>query len=122
MSNFFQGIERGIEFSLAQCGKEKSGPNFITTSHEYGEENGILSLINKQLKYGYSVRNLIHNHPNNAPFPSKTKDEKTNITGDIGFASQCERVFRKTINFSIYVPQSKKYIQFTPKSELKDYQ
>ena len=122
LSNFFQGNERGIEFSLAQCGKEKSGPNFITTSHENGEENGILSLINKQLKYGYSVRNLIHNHPNNVPFPSKTKDDKNNITGDIGFASQCERVFRKTINFSIYVPKSKNYFPFTSKSELKDYQ
>ena len=122
LSNFFQGNERGIEFSLAQCGKEKSGPNFITTSHEYGQENGILSLINKQLKYGYSVRNLIHNHPNNTSYPSGLKEGKTDTEGDIEFASQCERVFRKTINFSIYVPKSKKYIQFTPKSELKDYQ
>ena len=61
-------------------------------------------------------------HKLNPLSPKKTKDEKNNITGDIEFASQCERVFRKTINFSIYVPKSKKYIQFTPKSELKDYQ
>lgn len=55
-----------MELSHFQTGLEgDNGLNYITTSHTVGEEFGGGALINNQLKYGYSVRNVIHNHPSN---------------------------------------------------------
>jgi len=53
-----------LEFSLAQTGiKGNKGLNFVTTSHESSRESGMGLLIKGQLQNGYTIRMLMHSHP-----------------------------------------------------------
>lgn len=53
-----------VEFSLAQTGiKGNKGLNFVTTSHESSRESGMGLLIKGQLQNGYTIRMLMHSHP-----------------------------------------------------------
>ena len=64
-----------IEYSLAQTGAAgKKAKNFITTSHERGQESGMSYLFAYQLKYGYTIRNIGHTHPELEDFDNADKE------------------------------------------------
>ncbi len=66
-----------IEYSRFVCGIEgSSGLNFITTTHDEESEEGFGYLYEYQLKYGYTIRRFIHNHPSGGSSISD-KDHKT---------------------------------------------
>ena len=61
----------GIEFSFFQTGIEgDKGLNFISTSHEMYSDTSLNYLINNQLRFNYTIRTYIHNHPSGRCYPS----------------------------------------------------
>ena len=60
-----------VEWGHAMTGiAGDKGLNFITTGHDEGSEPGMTALLNGQLKYGYTVREINHSHPNGNYSPS----------------------------------------------------
>lgn len=121
----FLSQETNVEWSLAQTGiSGDKGLGFLTTSYATNYEAGMTNLINTQLKYNYTLRNLYHNHPNNTSYPSGLYDEDGDgiISGDIPFAKMVQSLFKKEINFEIYLPQDNKYINYLPNSTFEDFE
>ena len=96
----------GIEFALTTVGiAGKKGLNFVSTSHTKRSEAGAGWLFEGRLKYGYTIRDVIHSHP----------------TGDS--SSRSDRDFRDMIIkemskysspiFKIYHVPTKTYIDYT---------
>ncbi|MBO8458802.1 MAG: hypothetical protein IAA73_00490 [Bacteroidetes bacterium] len=53
-----------VEWGHAKTGiAGEKGLNFITTSHNGGREYGFGYVYNNRLRYGYTIRELNHNHP-----------------------------------------------------------
>ncbi|MBQ7942042.1 MAG: hypothetical protein IJ328_06520 [Muribaculaceae bacterium] len=77
------------------------------------------NLINEQLKNGYFLRQLSHNHPDNTPYPSGLFE---NNFGDILFAKKISSLFRNQIKFEIFIPESRKYVPFGPNSTFEDFE
>ncbi len=110
------------EFSLFKTGeKGEFGLNFITTSHEKSTEKGARWLFDTQLKYGYTIREYIHNHPGNTPYPSgHTSIMKNGVWlmpgewGDLGIATYFEKNKQGlgTTVFKIYTPKTTKYHKY----------
>ena len=91
-----------VEFSHFETGTEgNNGLNFITTSHQDGEDFCGGALIKFQLQYGYTVRTHIHYHPSQNLNPSEA---------DIKFRDGARNYinFTKT-QFKIYVKDESYY-------------
>ena len=109
-----------VEWSLMQTGVAgEKGLNFITTSHDHSEEAGMNDLFTRQLKYGYTIRKHVHNHPENTPYPSGL--DKKGI-GDMLFVKQITNISKQSPVFQIYLPQKRKYINYGPNSIDIDFQ
>lgn len=106
-----------VEWSQAKTGIENSGTNFITSSHESDVDNGIMYLINNQLKNGYTIRSINHSHPNNSPYPSGLDSDY----GDIAFSKWVTSATKQSPKFGIYIPQSGQYVYYSPNSQNEDY-
>jgi RHS repeat-associated protein len=106
-----------VEWSQTKTGIENSGTNFITSSHESHVDNGVMNLIDNQLKNGYTIRSINHSHPNNSPYPSGL--DKNN--GDISFSKWVTLVTHQNPQFGIYIPQSGQYVKYSPNSQNEDY-
>ncbi len=53
-----------VEYTLMKCGLSGDrGLNFLTSSQTVDREAGADALINGQLRFGYTMREHIHNHP-----------------------------------------------------------
>jgi len=109
----FMATNTSVEWSQAKTGIEgKNGLNFITTSHYTTKEYGMSYLYIGQLYAGYSIRELIHSHPHDTPYPSGLSDGN----GDIGFSRlvinnrQANRLNIPT--FSIFLPLSNSYLNY----------
>ena len=64
------GSSSQVEMGQIMTGVEgDKGLNFITTSHTKNKEASIKYMINKQIQYGYTVREINHSHTAN-PAPS----------------------------------------------------
>ena len=113
----FLAENTAVEWSQAKTGIENSGTNFITSSHETHVDNGIMNLIDTQLKNGYTLRNINHSHPNNSPYPSGLNSDY----GDIPFSQWVTSVSRQNPKFGIYIPESGQYVYYGPDSKLEDY-
>ena len=119
----FMSQNTEVEWSQAKTGiAGDKGLNFITTSHNEAMEKGMPRLYNKQLQYGYTVRELNHNHPRNTAYSSGSSISERGIPagkwGDIGFARSITN-HRKakawnTTTFNIYLPGSRSYISYGP--------
>ncbi len=71
------GRTTGIEFSLFQTGLEgEKGLNFISTGHQMKSDFSLNAMVNRQLRFNYTIRTYIHNHPSGNGYPSK-KDINT---------------------------------------------
>ena len=69
---FFANNLIDIEYMLMQCGTSgKGGLNYIGTSHSAKENAAGGFLWNNQLRFGYVLRNVFHNHPSQRLNPSK---------------------------------------------------
>ncbi|MCD7971298.1 MAG: hypothetical protein LUG18_01315 [Candidatus Azobacteroides sp.] len=118
----FMSQNTNVEWSQAKTGiVGDKGLNFLTTSHISNAEAGMLHLFAGQLYAGYTIRELNHNHPNNTPRPSGLSDG----TSDIGFSNTITTNLQ-TNNlpvpiFQIYLPGTKTYIKYGPKSTINDF-
>ena len=71
----------------------------------------------------YTVREHIHNHPRNTPYPSGLDDGKS----DIGFSRSIGDLYSNTYPnreapiFKIYTPKNEKYIQYDKHSKYEDF-
>ena len=126
----FMSPNTNVEWSQAQTGVAgDKGLNFLTTSHDEATERGMSSLINGQLRFGYTAREFNHNHPKNTAYPSGSFDytdkkgnfRPTGTWGDVGFARDVSNIFGKNVKYNIFTSNSKKYIPFNSQSMLKDY-
>lgn len=108
-----------IEFSQSKLGLTgDSGLNYITTSHVENSETGMANLITNQLRYGYTIRELIHSHPGNTPYPSGIINENS---GDIFFAKTIEKYITPKPVFKIFIPQNLTYIPYSGSSTPEDF-
>ena len=107
-----------VEWSQIKLGiKGEKGLNFLTTSHGHKEEAGSADLINKQLRFGYTIREDNHSHPENTPYPSGMKDNEA----DIQYAQDVVKAMGQTPIFRIFLPTKKKYVTFTPYSTPEEF-
>ena len=121
----FMAQNTSVEWSQAKTGIEgDNGLNFLTTSHMEKSEHGMTQLYNGQLRNGYSIRELIHNHPSNKARPSGL-DGKKGGNGDIGFCvTITNNHIKKHLNvpiFKIYTINPPLYIKYTSKSTKNDF-
>ena len=107
-----------VEWSQIKTGiKGNKGLNFLTTSHEHASERGSTDLYDKQLRHGYTIREDIHSHPENTPYPSGLKKKK----GDISNAAYVVQRTGQQPQFKIYIPGENRYIQYNQDSLEKDF-
>ena len=107
-----------VEWSQVKLGHSgKRGLSYITTSHQKDQESGMQDLISKQLRYGYTIREDIHSHPRNIPYPSGMSDEP----GDIQYAKYVISLTKQTPKFKIFLPGKNKYINFNSESLPYEY-
>lgn len=101
-----------VEWNHIKTGLEGDrGLNFISTSHFADTDAMVLHLINDQLRYGYSLREINHNHPEGEPVPSDyMRDGK--MRGDVTFAEQVQMAFNRNVKFHIYVADGGRYIPY----------
>ena len=104
------------KFALGVSGKY--GLNYITTGHSTNSEPAGADLFYKQLRYNYTLRSHIHNHPNNTPYPSGL-DTRTN--GDIGFSKYVETHSKQNPIFQIYIPKLDLYIDYNSNSTWENF-
>ena len=114
----FLAKNTSVEWSQAKNGiSGEKGLNFITSSHHKDHEAGMTDLINKQLRFGYTIRELNHSHPSNTASPSGLKDR----TDDIAFATEVQEVIGQKPSFNIYLPGYDYYINFDSNSKEGDF-
>ena len=76
-------------------------------------------MFNKQYRFGYYMREHTHSHPGNTPAPSGITDDSTGE--DMKFARQIQ-TFIPHVKLKIYIPKTKKYINYNNNSTLKDFE
>ena len=120
-----------VEWGQAKTGIEgDKGLNFLTTGHIEYTEPGMRALINGQLsggsKDGYTIRELIHNHPSGTAVPSGIPG-LTGDKGDVPFAKAVTEWYEgkypnrnSSPTYKIYVT-GKGYIEFSKDSKKEDY-
>ncbi len=123
----FLADNTSVEWSHTQTGIEgDQGLNFLTTGHIEYSEPGVVALINGQLHDGYTIRELIHNHPGDTPIPSGVPG-LTGEGGDVGFAKDVTDFYqrkypeRSSPTFNIYIPKHKIYIPYSKYSKKSDF-
>lgn len=92
------------------------GLNFITTGHSSEGNSASANLYNMQLRFGYYIREHIHNHPGRIPVPSGMPGTIQEGEGDIAVASQ---INRNNSNFGYKTPTYKIYTKGYGYSEYK---
>ncbi len=121
-----------VEWSQFMTGEAGDrGLNFLTTGHiEYTEPGGS-ALWTGQLS-SYTIREHIHNHPSNTPYPSGIPNF-TGTTGDVSFAGDVESYIstyyysgspygsRPIPKFYIYLPNSGNKIRYSGSSVKSDF-
>ena len=113
----FLASNTSVEWNHVITGKEgKRGLNFIMTSHRKDEETTLGTMLEYQLKYGYTIREINHSHPGNTPAPSML-----NGNGDISFAKILLSVINQPISFNIYLPKYNFYVPYGPDSKIEDF-
>lgn len=71
-----------VEVGLAQTGIEgEKGLNFITTGHVKGKEPGGSQIMPNRLYYGYTIRTLVHSHPNSKKASDDDDLHKNQVNG-----------------------------------------
>lgn len=71
-----------VEVGLAQTGIEgEKGLNFITTGHVKGKEPGGSQIMPNRLYHGYTIRTLVHSHPNSEEASDKDDLYKNQVNG-----------------------------------------
>jgi hypothetical protein len=121
------GLKAGqnVEWGRVIIGKAGvNGINFFMTSGEISNNGAFAYLFDKQLKYGYTIRGLDHNHPDNNNRPSGTDGAQGDATtvGNIK-ANQLGNVTKDAL-FRIFTPGlQKKYHVYNENSvwELDPY-
>ena len=110
----------GVEWSLAKTGiVGKKGLDFLTSSHVTDAEFGMKDLINNQLKNGYKLREIDHNHPRNTLYPSGVD---TGNKGDILVAKQITDIFGSSVILKIYIPVTDEFIEYNSNSNFSDFE
>ena len=108
-----------VEWSKMSFGVEGNrGLNVLTTSHKEDIEYGVTSMLSKQYLFDYTIREQIHNHPYNIPFPSGFGEYYG--TGDMEFARQLQGI-RPSVRLFIYLPGTKKYVGYNKDSTIDDF-
>ena len=103
----------------------KQGLNFITTGHSSEGNAASANLYYKQLRFGYYIREHIHNHPGTMPVPSGMPGTIQEGTGDIAFASQ---INRNNENLGYKIPTYKIYTkgygyhEYNANSQVPDFE
>ena len=105
--------ENEIEFTMVMTGLNgKKGLNFIGCSHLAGADNSSKILYDGMLKYGYTIRFWIHNHPFTFN-PSKSDqnfinsiNSKQNIIWAIYFARGTNEKYKAYNSTTIFNPVS----------------
>ena len=96
------------EFSLSQTGFPGSkGLNFFSTSHTISEDYSMPRLYSQQLKEGYTIRALIHSHPQGS---EESKE-------DVAFFLY---VIKTQIKSGLIVPQFKIFL--VPQNDIYNYE
>ncbi len=125
-TNLFEFVANNtdVEWSQTQLGEAgEKGLNYLTTSHNKATEKGIAQMINTQFHNGYTIRDHIHNHPRNTPYPSGLKKGG----GDIGFSKAVTDWYNKkypgraTPFYKIYTSGNDKYINYNKNSTMTDF-
>ncbi len=126
----FMATHTNVEWSQAKTGEGGyNGLNFLTTAHDKGSEYGMSNLYSTQLFKGYTIRELIHNHPSNKLIPSGLDKSKNGIParkwGDIKFSIDIvkDRLLRgyNLPVFKIYSSKNNSYISYGPNSQKTDF-
>ena len=76
-------------------------------------------LINNQLKNGYKLREIDHNHPRNTLYPSGVY---TGNKGDILVAKQITDIFGSSVILKIYIPVTDEFIEYNSNSNFSDFE
>ena len=121
LSDNITGSASKVEIGQIMTGIEgKKGLDFIVTTQVPKANPGIMKLINGQLIYGYTIREINHSHPH-AAFPSGL----VNGGYDIGISRNIVEYYQSKClivpNFHIYHVPSKRKIFYSPNSTLKDF-
>ena len=116
----FMAENTSVEWGHMKLGIEgDKGYNVLTTSHEETAEYGAVDMFNKQYRFSYNMREHTHSHPHNTPRPSGITDDSTGE--DMKFARQLQ-TFIPQVKLKIYIPKTKKYINYNKNSTLKDFE
>ena len=121
----FMANNSGVEWSHIKTGEEGgNAQNFITTSHGVKEERGGYHLWENRLRFGYTVREMNHSHPNRIPIPSGMPETSQYGKGDISFATTISNHYSgKGINpplFNVYNCNGG-YVPYSKSSVVSDY-
>lgn len=85
-----------VEYAQLKCGEEgEKGLNIIGTSHSTDDELSAVLIIDGQLKYGYNLREYIHNHPSGYLWPSEKDIHVTNNVSNLFNRKPTYKVYTK---------------------------
>ncbi len=116
----FMADNTHVEWGQMRFGHEgKKGLNVLTTSHEETAEYGAVDMFNKQYRFSYNMREhtcLLYTSPSPR---DRTRDDSTGE--DMKFARQLQ-TFIPQVKLKIYIPKTKKYINYNKNSTLKDFE
>ena len=103
----------------------EQGLNFVTTAHSLEGNAASANLFNMQLRFGYYIREHIHNHPGTMPVPSGMPNTSQEGTGDIAVASQInknnENLGYKIPTYKIYT-KGYGYQEYNANSRVSDFE
>ena len=103
----------------------EQGLNFVTTAHSSEGNAASANLFNMQLRFGYYIREHIHNHPGTMPVPSGMPNTSQEGTGDIAVASQInknnENLGYKIPTYKIYT-KGYGYQEYNANSRVSDFE
>ena len=114
----FLASNTSVEWSYAKLGESgDNGLSFITSSHNSNTETGMMNLVENQLKFGYTFRELIHSHPSNLAYPSGINGS----SGDILNAEYIQYTTKQVPIFRIFLPKIGKYITYRSNSSPHEF-
>ena len=109
----FLAENTSVEWSQFKTGNNTPFTNYLTSSHEVEADSSAAEIIDGTLS-STPIREWIHSHPNNTPYPSGLN--VNDKTGDIPFARKIDRMNTIRAKYSIYLPGSGRYVDYTSAS------
>jgi len=108
-----------VEWSQLKTGDNADeSANYVSTTHLKGKDASAFIMITEHLSEK-PVREYIHNHPSNTPYPSGMEPGDT--SGDVFFARWLDKINPVSATYKIYTPKDRSYIRYNSDSKLYEF-